>query len=81
METAQSSETLVSYHNTTLRHNAEDLDLNIHLRLNVKSRIFECNHQFDVYFIAVFLLLHFYLLSESDSYFLNRALTLIMIVK
>jgi len=27
MEAARSSETLVSYHNTTGRHNTEDLDL------------------------------------------------------
>jgi len=30
MEVAGSSETLVSYHNTTRGHNSEDVDLNLH---------------------------------------------------
>jgi hypothetical protein len=38
MEAARSSKTLVSYHNTTRRHNSEDLDLNLHRREILKSR-------------------------------------------
>jgi hypothetical protein len=33
----QGSETLVSYHNTTQRHNPEDLDLNLHRRESLKT--------------------------------------------
>jgi hypothetical protein len=32
------SETSVSYHNTTRRHNPEDFNLNLHHRENIKSR-------------------------------------------
>jgi hypothetical protein len=39
MDVAMSSETLVSYHNTTRRHNTEDLDLNYYRRENLKLRI------------------------------------------
>jgi hypothetical protein len=33
------SETLVSYRNTTRRHNPEDCDLNLHRRENLQSRV------------------------------------------
>jgi hypothetical protein len=33
------SESFVSYHNTTRRHNPEDLDLNLHRSENLKHRI------------------------------------------
>jgi hypothetical protein len=36
MEAERPFETLVSYHNTTLRHNPEDHDLNLHRRENFK---------------------------------------------
>jgi len=39
MEAAWSSETLVSFHSTTRRHNPEDLDLNFHRREDIKFRI------------------------------------------
>jgi len=38
METARSSELLVSSHNTTQRQNAEDIGLNLDRRKNLKSR-------------------------------------------
>jgi hypothetical protein len=36
MEAAWTSETLISHHKTTRRHNPEELDLNLHLRENLK---------------------------------------------
>jgi hypothetical protein len=39
MEAARSSETLVSHDLTIRRHNAEDHDLNLHCRENLKVRI------------------------------------------
>jgi hypothetical protein len=39
MEAAWASETSLSYHNTTLRYNPEELDLNHHRRESLKTRI------------------------------------------
>jgi len=39
MKAEWTSETSVSYHNTTWHHNTQDLDLNHHRRENLKSRI------------------------------------------
>jgi len=44
MDAAWYSETLVSYHNITWCQNTEDLDLNIHRRVNLKSRFFLIYH-------------------------------------
>jgi len=38
MEAGRSSETLVTYRITTRRHNPEDHDVNLHRRVNLKSR-------------------------------------------
>jgi hypothetical protein len=49
METANSSETSVSYHNATLRHNSEDLDLNLHRCENLRSLMREFLDQLNDY--------------------------------
>jgi len=43
METALSSETVVSYHITTRHHEPEDLDLNFYRRENIESRSWVVN--------------------------------------
>jgi len=44
LETAKSSETLVPYHNITMRHSPEDLDLNSHRPENL-NYVYYLRHQ------------------------------------
>jgi len=44
MEAVWHFETLLSYHNTTWRHNPEDLDLKHHRRESLKTRNFTCKY-------------------------------------
>jgi len=49
MEAAWPSETLVSYHDSTRRHNPEDLDLILHRSENLKfSTVHKCGNSCEV---------------------------------
>jgi hypothetical protein len=49
MEAAKSYETSVSYHNTTLRHEPEDLDLNLYGRENLRSVLSDKSDQSETF--------------------------------
>jgi hypothetical protein len=49
MAAAMTSEAIVSYHNTTLRYNADDLDLNFHRSENHKSRDVSEGHDASIF--------------------------------
>jgi hypothetical protein len=57
MEAARSSQTLVSHHKTTQRHNPEHLDLDPNRRENLKSLKLQSGLQFHVLFLGSILIL------------------------
>jgi len=66
MEAARSSQTLVSYYDTTRRHNSEDLNMKYYRRENVKCRdVSFCLHYLSVSFRAHYTCSVLYISTES----------------